>query len=77
MFDWLMSLRVRKRVNSYFKARAARLTSIVISKKGKKSFLMLTDFARLPLMLTRIVVLVLKKKSFKGPFEVCILFVFN
>lgn len=51
VFDWLTSLRVRKRLNSYFKARAARL-GLLSAKRKKKSFLMLTDFARLPFMLT-------------------------
>lgn len=51
VFDWLTSLRVRKRLNSYFKARAARL-GLLSAKRKKISFLMLTDFARFPFMFT-------------------------
>lgn len=51
VFDWLTSLRVRKRLYSDLEIRVARLR-LLSAKKKKKSFLMLTDFARLPMMLT-------------------------
>ena len=51
VFDWLTSLRVRQIIYLQFQPRVVRL-GLLSAKKKKNSFLMFTDFARLPSMFT-------------------------